>query len=91
MKFFRSKTPLDPFTEMETLRLRADRMAVLFLEEQAVNGTLTRDMVIKAARAVNRQPSELIAMIPDRRREERHIKALAGIRKAGLDEEFGDE
>lgn len=59
---------------------------MLFLEEHAVNGTITREMVLKAARAVNRQPSELIAMIPDRRREERHIRAIAGLRKAGLDE-----
>ena len=71
---------------METWRLRADRTAMLFLEEHAVNGTITREMVLKAARAVNRQPSELIAMIPDRRREERHIRAIAGLRKAGLDE-----
>jgi hypothetical protein len=75
----------DPLTLMRTYRDRADRAAIRYLEREAISGKITRSMVEKVAEAVNRDPTTLVRMVPDRRRERRYLRAMTGLRKAGLD------
>lgn len=74
----------NPLTEMQSLRDRAERIGVAYLEGQAVNGTVTEAMVETVALCLNIDVEELVELIPDRRRPSRHAKAMAGLRKARL-------
>lgn len=74
----------DPFKQMALHRANADRVAIVYLEEMAVKGTISRDAVMKVARTINRHPDDLIEMIPDRRNPKRHATAVEGLRRAGL-------
>ncbi|OKO67339.1 hypothetical protein [Bradyrhizobium sp. NAS96.2] len=80
MAFFNS----DPLRKMQALRDQAERIGVQYLEGHAVKGTISRQMVLNVAKTLNFHPSELIEMIPDRRRASRHAKAMDGMRKANL-------
>jgi hypothetical protein len=77
----------NPLLSMQSLVDRAERIGVTYLEQQAVNGTITEAMVETVARTLNTDFDELVALIPDRRRPSRHAKAMAGLRKARLIEE----
>jgi len=82
----------NPLKRMTLYRDRADRAAIAFLEAHAVKGTITRTMIGRVAEAVNRDPRHLIRMIPDLRRARRYEKAMAGLRTAGLLEDYhGDD
>jgi hypothetical protein len=81
----------NPITVMHDYTARADRAALRFLEAKAINGTITHEMVEQVAATVRRNPRELVDMIPDRRREGRYKKAVAGLRKAGLTNQDHDE
>nr|DAH82750.1 MAG TPA: hypothetical protein [Caudoviricetes sp.] len=83
MSFF---TKSNPVASIQKLRDRASRMGLLYLEQNAVKGTLTREMLFQVAKALNEHPAELVEMVPDRRRPTRYEKALTGIRNAGLDQ-----
>lgn len=74
----------DPVARMIRWRDRADRLAIAFLEGHAVRGTITRPMVVKVADAVNRDPRQLVRMVPDLPRARRYAKAMTGLRNAGL-------
>lgn len=75
---------LSPLVEMQTLRDRAERVGVSYLEQQAVDGRIDGAMVETVARCLNIDIDELVELIPDRRRPGRHAKAMAGLRKAKL-------
>ena len=72
----------NPVQEMQSLVDRASRIGIAYLEEKAVEGTITESMIETVARTLNTDFDELIAMIPDRRRPARHVKAMQGLRKA---------
>lgn len=89
--FFRKRNPLN---EVQSLRDRAERIGLHYLEGLAVNGKITRSHVVHMARTMNEHPDELIQRIPDRRRPARFTKAMAGLRAASLINErqtFGDQ
>lgn len=74
----------DPLKVMAQHRANADRVAVVYLEDLAIKGTINRDALMRVARTVNRHPDDLVEMIPDRRHPKRHALAMEGLRKAGL-------
>lgn len=74
----------NPLKAMQAHRDQAERLGMQYLEEQAVNGTLSRAMLMHVAKVLNTHPDELVEMVPDRRRPARHAKAMAGLRKANL-------
>ena len=74
----------NPISEMQSLRDRAERIGVTYLEAQAVKGTVTKAMIITVARTLNISVSDLIDMVPDRRRPARYAKAMAALRKSDL-------
>jgi hypothetical protein len=78
MMFFKT----NPLKQIQTLRNRAERLGLRYLEGHAVKGTITRAMVMGVAKTLNQYPDKLIEMIPDRRRPSRHAKAMEGLRKA---------
>lgn len=84
MKNLLKRFSRDPFVQMALHRANADRVALVYLEDLAVKGTINRDAVMKVARTINRHPDDLIEMIPDRRNPKSHALAMEGLRKAGL-------
>ena len=76
--------PRNPFNEVQKLRDQAERIGLAYLEEQAVNGKISRSMIQTMARIMNDHPDEVIERIPDRRRAARYEKAMAGLRAANL-------
>lgn len=72
----------NPITEMQTLRDRALRIGLTYLEMHAVKGSLNRPMVLTVAKTLNMHAGELIEMIADRRRPKRYAKAMETLRKA---------
>lgn len=78
---FRKRNPLN---EVQSLRDRAERIGLHYLEELAVNGKISRSHVHGVAKIMNFHPDEVTERIPDRRRPARYTKAVAGLRAAGL-------
>ena len=79
--FFRKKNPLN---EVQSLRDRAERIGLHYLEQLAVNGKISRSHIISMAKIMNFHPDEVTERIPDRRRPSRYTKAIAGLRAAGM-------
>lgn len=79
-----SFTKRNPLKEVQLLRDKAERIGLAYLEELAVNGKITRPLIIQMARTMNEHPDEIIERIPDRRRPSRYEKAMAGLRAANL-------
>lgn len=82
LKSFFKKT--NPLTEVQALRDKAERIGLAYLEDLAVNGKITRNVIQQMARTMNEHPDEVIERIPDRRRPARYTKAMAGLRAANL-------
>jgi hypothetical protein len=74
----------DQLAKMQKLRDQAERVGLMFLEEHAIKGTITRRMVMLVGESLNINIAELLDMIPDRRRVGRFEAAMAGLRKAEL-------
>lgn len=72
----------NPIQQMQQHVDRATRIGLAYLEDQAVNQTVTESMVETVARTLNTDFDELVTMIPDRRNPARHVKAMQGLRKA---------
>lgn len=79
--FFKKRNPLD---QVQALRDRAERIGLIYLEDLAVNGKITRTHVFNMAKIMNFHPEEVTERIPDRRRPGRHAKAVAGLRACGM-------
>lgn len=79
--FFRKRNPLN---EVQSLRDRAERIGLHYLEGLAVNSKISRQHVVSMARIMNFHVDEVIERIPDRRRPARYAKAMTGLRSAGM-------
>jgi hypothetical protein len=74
----------NPLSKVQSLRDRAERIGLHYLERQAITGKISRPMLLSFAQALNQHPDELVERIPDRRRAARYAKAMAGLRAAKL-------
>jgi hypothetical protein len=74
----------NPLNQVQSLRDKAERIGLHYLENLAVTGKITRAHVHGMARTMNHHPDEVVERIPDRRRPARYTKAMAGLRAAGL-------
>jgi hypothetical protein len=74
----------NPLSQVQSLRDKAERIGLHYLEQLAVAGKITRPLVTQMARTMNESVDEVIERIPDRRRPARYAKAMAGLRTAGL-------
>ena len=74
----------NPLNRVQSLRDKAERIGLHYLDELAVTGKITRPLVTQMARTMNESVDEVIERIPDRRRPSRYAKAMAGLRAANL-------
>jgi hypothetical protein len=74
----------NPLNQVQSLRDKAERIGLHYLEGLAVAGKISRQHIAGMARIMNENPDELAERIPDRRRPARYTKAMAGLRAAGL-------